>query len=127
MADPTAPSGPTPIKQARELQGRPQHDVARAARVDQAQLSRAERGMGALSIDSLYRIVVVLGMRREQTALEPYLWDKSLLDHSSWLVEDDPPDPLGVGEGSAAEAVGHGVAPEGEADLPAHDRAELEA
>ena len=76
--------GTTPIRQIREMQGRTQRAVAEEAGVDQTQLSRAERGLGALSIDSLYRIAVVLGMRNVTTALEPYLWDKTLLDHSTW-------------------------------------------
>lgn len=50
--------------------------TARKAGIDPAHLSRVERGERQLSVDALYRLAVVLGLRELAQLLQPYLHDK---------------------------------------------------
>lgn len=47
--------------------------TARAALIHPAHLSRVERGQGQLSVDALYRLAGVLGLRELEKLLRPYM------------------------------------------------------
>lgn len=62
-----------PLRTVREAQGLGLNEVARLAKVDQGQLSRAERGRQRLSIPALYRVSVALGLKDLAQRLKPYV------------------------------------------------------
>lgn len=62
-----------PLRAVRIAQGRGLRDTAREARIDKAHLSRVERGERGLSVESLYRLAVVLDLRDLARLLKPYL------------------------------------------------------
>lgn len=62
-----------PLRAVREARGMSLRQVAQAANVDPTQLSRAERGLSSLSIDSLYRVCRVLGLTEMARLLRPYV------------------------------------------------------
>jgi transcriptional regulator with XRE-family HTH domain len=61
-----------PLRDVRLSQGRSLRDVADAAGVDYAHLSKVERGQHALSVDTLYRLARALGLRELAKLLAPY-------------------------------------------------------
>ena len=70
--------GPTsrpdpPIRQVRVAQGISLRRLAYLAQVDPAHLSRVERGRASLSVDSLYRIASILGLKDLVRLLRPYV------------------------------------------------------
>jgi len=69
-ARPTRPN--PPLRDVRLSQGRSLRDVADAAGVDYAHLSKVERGQHALSVDTLYRLARALGLRELAKLLAPY-------------------------------------------------------
>ena len=63
----------TTLKAVREARGLGLRDVAERAAVDQGQLSRVERGLSGLSVDSLARVAGVLGLEELERLLRPHL------------------------------------------------------
>jgi hypothetical protein len=61
------------LRAVRQAQGRSLRDVATPAEIDPAHLSRVERGEKSLSVDSLYRLAKVLGLRELVKQLAPYV------------------------------------------------------
>ena len=61
------------LKAVREAHGLVLRDVAERAYVDQGQLSRVERGLSGLSVESLARVAGVLGLDDLERALRPHL------------------------------------------------------
>lgn len=61
------------LRAVRLAQGRSLRDVATPAEIDPAHLSRVERGEKSLSVDSLYRLAKVLGLRELVKQLAPYV------------------------------------------------------
>jgi transcriptional regulator with XRE-family HTH domain len=47
-------------------------ETARRALIDPGQLSRIESGQGGLTIDSLYRLAIVLGLKELAKYLRPF-------------------------------------------------------
>jgi transcriptional regulator with XRE-family HTH domain len=81
-----------PLRAARQAQGLSLADVARRAGVDQAQLSRVERGLEGFSIDSLYRVAQALELEELARHLEPYRHRKSAtpaIDRAQGLLARD--------------------------------------
>jgi transcriptional regulator with XRE-family HTH domain len=66
-------TGPARLRAARQAQGWSLRDVSAPADIDPAHLSRVERGEKSLSVDSLYRLATVLGLRELAKQLEPYV------------------------------------------------------
>lgn len=62
----------SPIRAVREAHGLGLREVARAAHIDAAHLSRIERGLARPSLPVLKRIADVLGLREMSKFLEPY-------------------------------------------------------
>ena len=61
------------LKAVREARGLGLRDVAERADIDQGQLSRVERGLSGLSVDSLARVAGVLGLDELERLLRPHL------------------------------------------------------
>jgi transcriptional regulator with XRE-family HTH domain len=61
-----------PLRAARRAKGLSLSYVAEAAGVDLGHLSRAERGIAGLSVDSLHRVADVVGLRTLAAQLEPF-------------------------------------------------------
>lgn len=61
-----------PLRSVREAQGLTLRQAARDANLTAAHLSRVERGESMLSIDALYRIATVLGLRQLSDLLDQY-------------------------------------------------------
>ena len=61
------------LRAVREAHGLGLRDVAERAAVDQGQLSRVERGLSGLSVDSLARVAGVLGLDELERLLRPHL------------------------------------------------------
>lgn len=72
--DPTATRTPgATLRSVREAHGLTLRQTAAAAGIDPAQLSRVERGRQQLSIDALYRLAGVLGLRELRKMIRPYV------------------------------------------------------
>jgi transcriptional regulator with XRE-family HTH domain len=65
-----------PLRAVRLAQGLGLREVARRARIDPSNLSRAERGEVRLSIDALCRVAKALGLKDLVRLLEPYRRDR---------------------------------------------------
>ena len=63
----------TALRTLREAHGLVLRDVAERADVDQGHLSRVERGLSGLSVDSLARVAGVLGLDELERLLRPHL------------------------------------------------------
>jgi transcriptional regulator with XRE-family HTH domain len=61
------------LRAVRLAQGRSLRDVAIPAEMDPGHLSKVERGEKNLSVDSLYRLAKVLGLRDLAKQLAPYV------------------------------------------------------
>ncbi|MEP7081898.1 MAG: helix-turn-helix transcriptional regulator [Chloroflexota bacterium] len=61
-----------PLRAVREAQGLTLRQAARLADVDPSQLSKAERGIGSLSVSQLARLAHVLGLRHLARQLDRY-------------------------------------------------------
>lgn len=62
-----------PLRTVRTARGMSLRWTASEARIDPAHLSRVERGEKQLSVDALYRLAVVLGLKELAALLAPYL------------------------------------------------------
>ncbi|MET9704751.1 helix-turn-helix domain-containing protein [Streptomyces griseus] len=65
-----------PLRAAREARGMTLRAAARSSRIDPGHLSKVERGEKQLSIDSLYRLSVVLEMKELTVLIRPYISTK---------------------------------------------------
>ena len=63
----------TALRTLREAHGLALRDVAERADIDQGQLSRVERGLSGLSVESLARVAGVLGLDELERLLRPHL------------------------------------------------------
>lgn len=63
---------PPPLRAVREARGLGLRTVAARAGIDAAQLSRIERGLEGVSLDTLSRLAKVLGLRELEKLLGPY-------------------------------------------------------
>ncbi|MFG1826745.1 helix-turn-helix domain-containing protein [Microbispora bryophytorum] len=72
FAEPTSVCA-SPLREARLRKGLSLRDAAALARLDCGHLSRAERGQAQLSVEALYRLAVVLDLRRLRYTLAPFL------------------------------------------------------
>ena len=61
-----------PLRAVRQARGMSLRFVAAQADISPAQLSRAERGLGRLSVPALRRVAGVLGLKELASMLEPY-------------------------------------------------------
>lgn len=62
-----------PLRAVRQAHGLGLREVARAAQIDPAHLSRAERGERQLSLEALVRVARVLGLRELERLTAPYV------------------------------------------------------
>ncbi|MFJ4987928.1 helix-turn-helix domain-containing protein [Streptomyces sp. NPDC088732] len=69
----TLPVNPPPIRAVRTARGLSLRSVAQRSGIDPGHLSKVERGEKQLSLDSLYRLAVVLELRELAQLLKPYL------------------------------------------------------
>lgn len=70
----------TPGQHIRAMRGsRSRHSVARAAGIDPAQLQRVEEGAVGLSVESLYRLLLVIDEVAARV-LAPYVRDRDVDD-----------------------------------------------
>ncbi len=65
----------SPLRTVREAQGLGLRETARRASLDPGQLSRVERGLQGLSVDSLARLAGVIGLKDLAKLLGPYTRD----------------------------------------------------
>ncbi|MCZ4099874.1 helix-turn-helix domain-containing protein [Streptomyces sp. H39-C1] len=65
-----------PLRAVRVAHGMTLRDVAHRSEIDPGHLSKVERGQKQLSLDSLYRLAVVLELRELATLLKPYLSER---------------------------------------------------
>jgi len=63
---------PNPLRSVRQANGYGLRETARRAEIDPGQLSRIESGKGGLTIDSLYRLAIVLGLKDLAKYLRPF-------------------------------------------------------
>ena len=68
-------SSPPPLRAVRVAQGLTLRQAAGQAGIDPAHLSRVERGESSLSLDALYRLARVLGIRQLADLLQQYRLD----------------------------------------------------
>lgn len=61
-----------PLRAIRSARGLPLRTVASRAQIDPGHLSKVERGQSHLSVQSLYRLAVVLELRELADSLRPY-------------------------------------------------------
>ena len=66
-------SAVSPLRVVRQAHGLGLRDVARRANIDPSHLSKAERGLHALSLPALLRVARVLGLRELAAFIEPYV------------------------------------------------------
>lgn len=64
---------PTSLRAAREAKGLSLRATAHESGIDPGHLSKVERGEKQLSVESLYRLAVVLELRELSQLLKPYL------------------------------------------------------
>ena len=64
------------LREIRQAKGMTLRETAQQSAIDPGYLSKVERGQKQLSIESLYRLAVVLGMARLAESLEPLLCDR---------------------------------------------------
>lgn len=64
---------PPPLRAVRVSRGWTLRQVARESGINPGHLSKVERGEKQLSIESLYRLAVVLELRELSQLLKPYL------------------------------------------------------
>lgn len=62
----------SPLRAARIANGYGLRETARLVEIDPSQLVRIEKGQGNLTINSLYRLAVVLGLRDLAKHLRPF-------------------------------------------------------
>lgn len=70
------PSGGT-LRTVRRARGLSLREVSRRAKIDQAHLSRIERGERGASIETLYRLGKVLGLTELTQLLQPYVSERA--------------------------------------------------
>ncbi len=63
---------PNPLRSVRLANGLGLRETARRADIDPGQLSRIESDKGGLTIDSLYRLAIVLGLKELAKYLRPF-------------------------------------------------------
>ena len=66
-------TGGARLRAVRQAQGRSLRDVGTPAEIDPAHLSRVERDEKSLSVDALYRLAKVLGLRELAKQLAPFV------------------------------------------------------
>ncbi|NEC90446.1 helix-turn-helix domain-containing protein [Streptomyces sp. SID12501] len=65
-----------PIRAVRAARGLTLRTVAQRSGIDPGHLSKVERGEKQLSIESLYRLAVVLDLRELSQLLKPYISER---------------------------------------------------
>ena len=63
----------TTLRTVREARGLALSEVAMKAAVDQGHLSRVERGLSGLSVDSLARVAAAIGLDELERLLRPHI------------------------------------------------------
>lgn len=67
---------PPPLRAVRVSRGWTLRQVAQRSGINPGHLSKVERGEKQLSIESLYRLAVVLGLSELAQLLKPYVTDR---------------------------------------------------
>ncbi|WP_078863575.1 helix-turn-helix transcriptional regulator [Streptomyces sp. AcH 505] len=75
-SNPTSVQAYPPLRAVRMARGMSLRAVAQRSDLDPGHLSKVERGERQLSIESLYRLAVVLELRELVVLLKPYLLEK---------------------------------------------------
>lgn len=71
--DPTLVRSHPPLRAVRAARGLTLRTVAQRSCIDPGHLSKVERGEKQLSVESLYRLAVVLELRELSQLLKPYI------------------------------------------------------
>ncbi|MEU8906537.1 helix-turn-helix domain-containing protein [Streptomyces mirabilis] len=74
--DSTLMRSPSPLRAVRTARGLGLRTVAARAGIDPGHLSKVERGEKQLSLESLYRLAVVLDLRELAGFLRPYIAER---------------------------------------------------
>lgn len=73
LIDPTLVRSLPPLRAVRVARGLSLRTVAHRSGIDPGHLSKVERGEKQLSLESLYRLAVVLDLRELAQLLKPYI------------------------------------------------------
>ncbi|MFF4166908.1 helix-turn-helix domain-containing protein [Streptomyces sp. NPDC001741] len=73
QTDSTSSLNPSPLRTIRTAKGMTLRTTAQRSGIDPGYLSKVERGQKQLSIESLYRLAVVLELGELAALLKPYL------------------------------------------------------
>lgn len=76
LTDPTSVRSVPPLRAVRAARGLTLRTVAHRSGIDPGYLSKVERGERQPSVESLYRLAVVLELRELAQLLKPYLQTK---------------------------------------------------
>ncbi|MFE8962125.1 helix-turn-helix domain-containing protein [Streptomyces iakyrus] len=77
--DSTPMRSPSPLRAVRTARGLGLRTVAARAGIDPGHLSKVERGEKQLSLESLYRLAVVLDLRELAGFLRPYIPERDVV------------------------------------------------